>query len=59
MKTGKCKKPGSYAARNKGVELAEGDWLIFTDADCLPDSKWIAGIDRAVGCWGECKVICR
>ncbi|WP_444925261.1 glycosyltransferase family 2 protein [Microbulbifer sp. TRSA002] len=52
VKRGKCKKPGSYAARNRGAEIAEGDWLIFTDADCLPDSKWIAGIDRAVGCWG-------
>ncbi|AWF81861.1 rhamnosyl transferase [Microbulbifer sp. A4B17] len=50
IKTGECKKPGSYAARNRGAELADGDWLIFTDADCLPDPKWIAGIDRAIRC---------
>jgi glycosyltransferase involved in cell wall biosynthesis len=32
---------GSYAARNKGIELAKGDVLFFTDADCIADPKWL------------------
>lgn len=36
-----CEKPGSYAARNKGAEVARSDVLAFTDADCVPNSEWI------------------
>ncbi len=43
-----CETPGSYAARNKGIEHARGNWLIFTDADCAPADGWIEEIDRAV-----------
>jgi glycosyltransferase involved in cell wall biosynthesis len=34
--------PGSYAARNKGIENATGDILAFTDADCVPAHDWVA-----------------
>lgn len=34
--------PGSYAARNKGIEHANGQILAFTDADCIPEKDWIA-----------------
>lgn len=34
-------KLGSYAARNKGIEIAKGEILAFTDCDCLPDLDWI------------------
>ncbi len=38
--------PGSYAARNKGISLAQGDVIAFTDADCVPDPDWIgAGVE--------------
>lgn len=33
--------PGSYAARNKGISVAKGDIIAFTDADCIPASDWI------------------
>lgn len=34
-------KPGSYAARNKGILEAKGNVLAFTDSDCLPTPNWI------------------
>lgn len=36
-----CSQPGSYAARNAGAALAEGRWLVFTDADCEPEPDWL------------------
>ncbi len=38
-------KPGSYAARNAGLQQARGDLIGFTDADCIPSPQWI---ERAV-----------
>jgi len=32
---------GSYAARNKGLSLAKGDVIAFTDVDCIPSLDWI------------------
>ena len=33
--------PGSYIARNKGINESIGDVVAFTDADCIPDPDWI------------------
>lgn len=38
---------GSYAARNRGIEQARGDILIFTDADCVPPPTWLRVIRSA------------
>ena len=34
-------KKGPAAARNKGVEYAKGELIVFTDDDCLPQKDWI------------------
>ena len=40
-------KPGSYSARNKGLELAKGEVLAFTDSDCIPEPDWLEnGVKR-------------
>lgn len=33
--------PGSYIARNKGISVATGEIIAFTDSDCIPASNWI------------------
>ncbi len=43
-----CPTPGSYAARNHGAARARGDWLVFTDADCVPGPGWLAALAGAV-----------
>lgn len=32
---------GPAANRNNGARYANGDWLVFTDDDCLPNSDWL------------------
>lgn len=37
---------GAAAARNRGVERASGDILLFTDADCRPGADWVDRMTR-------------
>ncbi|PMR71871.1 glycosyltransferase family 2 protein [Halomonas heilongjiangensis] len=49
--------PGSYAARNAALKVAQGTILAFTDSDCIPGSDWLLngtnhlkrGVDRVAG----------
>src|SRR3972149_10647300 len=36
------KNSGPATARNRGVTYANGDTILFTDSDCMPDVNWIS-----------------
>ena len=39
---------GPAANRNHGAALAQGEWLAFTDDDCLPQLIWLAAFAAAI-----------
>lgn len=53
------RRQGPSAARNAGANIASGEWLVFTDADCIPSCTWISdylvhfpepGLGAVAGC---------
>ena len=36
---------GPAAARNRGARLAKGEFLVFTDDDCLPPTGWLQTLE--------------
>lgn len=39
---------GPAQNRNSGAALAQGEWLAFTDDDCLPSPNWLAAYAEAI-----------
>lgn len=39
---------GPAANRNNGAKYAQGEWLAFTDDDCLPDPHWLETYTEAI-----------
>lgn len=37
---------GITKSKNRGIAIACGDYLLFTDSDCLADSKWVENISN-------------
>lgn len=46
---------GPAANRNHGARLATGQWLVFTDDDCLPDAQWLQAYSEAIRAHPECR----
>jgi len=46
---------GPAANRNHGASLAIGQWLVFTDDDCLPDAQWLQAYADAIELHPDCK----
>lgn len=39
---------GPAANRNNAVSISTGDWLVFTDDDCLPQQDWLLSYVNAI-----------
>jgi len=49
--------PGSYRARNRGIQEAQGDVIAFTDADCVPASDWLERGAAHLATMQECGMV--
>ena len=47
---------GPAAARNAGAKRARGEFLAFTDDDCLPEPGWLTGLAEALSGAPDCMV---
>jgi glycosyltransferase involved in cell wall biosynthesis len=44
---------GPAANRNNGASYAQGDWLVFTDDDCLPEPNWLETYAEAIATYPQ------
>lgn len=47
---------GPASNRNNGAKYAKGDFLVFTDDDCLPDPQWLFAYEKAIKKHPEVKI---
>jgi glycosyltransferase involved in cell wall biosynthesis len=48
--------PGQSNARNRAVEAARGDYIIWTDDDVIVDPEWLRGYFEAFRRWPEAAI---
>jgi GT2 family glycosyltransferase len=49
-------KKGPAANRNNGARYARGEWLAFTDDDCIPDAEWLNAYLIAIDQYPSCLI---
>lgn len=56
VKVVRCSRAGVGSARQAGLEAAQGDLVLTTDADCIPQSTWVqcmtTALQEAVAVYG-------
>lgn len=56
-----CNKIGPASARNLGLKHSTGNWIIFTDSDCVPTESFLTGyklaLNGAVGYAGNIQAL--
>lgn len=59
IKRFECQAIGPASARNLGIQKAQGEWILFTDSDCIPTASFLTGyqtmLNGAVGYAGNVK----
>ncbi|BAQ61776.1 glycosyl transferase [Geminocystis sp. NIES-3708] len=50
------KNQGAASARNTGAKVAQGEYLAFTDDDCLPTATWLTSLVEVLRLYPHCLV---